>query len=58
MSSANNIIWQSAYANQPAIKSLSVDLDEQYFYIAFSESPAVITKSDTTTGAISSAIKL
>ena len=56
--STNNIIWQSAYAFHPLIKCLLVDKNEQSFYIAFLMNPAVIVKSDTSTGAFNSAIQM
>ena len=56
--STNYIIWQSAYAFHPIIKCLAIDATEQSLYIAFLMNPAVIVKSDTSTGALNSAIQM
>ena len=56
--STNSIIWQSAYAFHPIIKSLPIDKNEQIFYIGFLMNSTVIVKSDTLTGAINSAINM
>ena len=56
--SANNIIWQAAYAFHPLIKCLEIDTTEQNFYIAIADNSAVIVKSDTSTGAFNSAIQM
>ena len=55
---ANNIIWQSAYAFQPLFKCLEIDKTEQNFYIAIADNSAVIVKSDASTGAFNSAIRM
>ena len=56
--SINSIIWQSAYAFQPLIKCLAIDKAEQNFYIAIADNSAAIVKSDASTGAFNSAIRM
>ena len=58
MSSANNIIWQSAFLYHPLPKSLSIDSVEQSIYFAAVGSPAAIIKLSTETGGIISGIKM
>ena len=58
ISSAKSFIWQSAYAFHPLIKCLAIDKAEQSFYIVIYSNPAVIAKSDTSTGAFNSAIQM
>ena len=58
ITSANNIIWQSAYAFHPLIKCLAIDKNEQSFYTVILSNPTVIIKSDASTGAINSATQM
>ena len=58
LTSANDIIWQSAYAVHPLIKSLAIDKNEQNIYTVIYSNLAIIAKSDTSTGAFNSAIQM
>ena len=55
INATNSISWQASYLFQPAIKSLSVDSVEQYFYFAFISNLVTIIQSDVTNGAVVSA---
>ena len=58
ISSANNVLWQSAYVHQSNLKGLSIDSVEQNFYVGVVGSPAAIIKWSTTTGSIISGINM
>ena len=58
ISSANNILWQSAYVHQSTSKGLSVDSVEQNFYVGVVGLPAAVIKWSTTTGSFISGIDM
>ena len=58
ITSANSIIWQSAYDLHPLVKCLAIEKNEQNIYFSIRSNPIVIIKSDTSTGVINSAIKM